>query len=87
MKKIKAGVITVIVLLTTFGNSLCSEAASMDSDVGITFSTSTHLGSIGGGKLPKTGELTLGILSLLGLLIIAYVLYRYWKQKRQEAIR
>ncbi|MHC5372369.1 LPXTG cell wall anchor domain-containing protein [Enterococcus sp. LJL120] len=60
---------------------LTASATSMDSNIGITFTSPGKVLPGTGGKLPNTGEVTLSLLFLIGLALVAFVLYRWWKRR------
>lgn len=85
MKKIRKVFISAILLVGLFFHGTFAEASKMDSTVGITFNSSPSILPDAGGKLPQTGEVVFGSMFLVGLLLIAFVLYSWWKRRKGEA--
>lgn len=57
-------------------------ASSMDSNLGITFTSPGKVLPDTDGKLPQLGDPLFNWLLIIGLLLLAFVLYRWWKRRR-----
>lgn len=87
MKKIRKVIVSAVLLVGFFFQATIAGASNMDSAIGITFDSTPRVlpDAGGGGKLPQTGEVVFGSMFLVGLVLIAFVLYHWWRRRKEEA--